>query len=174
MRIDKIVLNNFGSYEGETVFDTSTENGRNIILVGGKNGAGKTTLFTAMRVCLYGYMSMGYKNYNAFYTRAISKQINNTAKLTKPTNASVSMQIMLSNGRDLDIYELTRSWVLDESLSETFLIAKNGVLLGAEEVADFEKYLLSLIPPELFNLYFFDGEKIADFFANHPEMEGQM
>ena len=166
MRIDKIVLNNFGSYEGETVFDTSTENGRNIILVGGKNGAGKTTLFTAMRVCLYGYMSMGYKNYNAFYTRAISKQINNTAKLTKPTNASVSMQIMLSNGRDLDIYELTRSWVLDESLSETFLIAKNGVLLGAEEVADFEKYLLSLIPPELFNLYFFDGEKIADFFMN--------
>ena len=166
MRIDKIVLNNFGSYEGETVFDTSTENGRNIILVGGKNGAGKTTLFTAMRVCLYGYMSMGYKNYNAFYTRAISKQINNTAKLTKPTKASVSMQIMLSNGRDLDIYELTRSWVLDESLSETFLIAKNGVLLGAEEVADFEKYLLSLIPPELFNLYFFDGEKIADFFMN--------
>ena len=42
MRIDKIVLNNFGSYEGETVFDTSTENGRNIILVGGKNGAGST------------------------------------------------------------------------------------------------------------------------------------
>ena len=32
------------------------------------------------------------------------------------------------------------------------------------EVGDFEKYLLTLIPPELFNLYFFDGEKIADFF----------
>jgi DNA sulfur modification protein DndD len=115
MRIDKIVLNNFGSYEGETVFDTGTENGRNIILVGGKNGAGKTTLFTAMRVCLYGYMSMGYKNYNAFYTRAISKQINNAAKMTKPTSASVAMQITLSNGRDLDIYDLTRSWVLDKS-----------------------------------------------------------
>ena len=166
MRIDKIVLNNFGSYEGETIFDTSTENGRNIILVGGKNGAGKTTLFTAMRVCLYGYMSMGYKNYNAFYTRAISKQINNTAKLTKPTHASVSMQITLSNGRDLDIYELTRSWVLDESLAETFMIAKNGELLSTGEVADFEKYLFSLIPPELFNLYFFDGEKIAGFFMN--------
>lgn len=166
MRIDKIVLNNFGSYKGENIFDTSIGNGRNIILVGGKNGAGKTTLFTAMRVCLYGYMSMGYKNYNAFYTRAISKQINNVAKLTKPTHASVAMQITLSNGRDLDIYELTRLWVLDESLSETFLVAKNGELLSAGEVADFEKYLLSLIPPELFNLYFFDGEKIADFFMN--------
>lgn len=166
MRIDKIILNNFGSYEGETVFDTSIGNGRNIILVGGKNGAGKTTLFTAMRVCLYGYMSMGYKNYNAFYTRAISKQINNVAKLTKPTHAGVAMQITLSNGRDLDIYDLSRSWILDESLSETFTILKNGEPLSSGEVADFEKYLLSLIPPELFNLYFFDGEKIADFFMN--------
>lgn len=166
MRIDKIVLNNFGSYEGETIFDTKTANGRNIILIGGKNGAGKTTLFTAMRVCLYGYISMGYKNYNTFYTRAISKQINNTAKLTKPTHASIKMQISLSNGRDLDLYELIRSWVLDESLVETFTISKNGELLSSGEVADFEKYLLSLIPPELFNLYFFDGEKIADFFMN--------
>ena len=162
MRIDRIILNNFGSYEGETVFDTSIGNGRNIILVGGKNGAGKTTLFTAMHVCLYGYMSMGYKNYNAFYTRAISKQINNVAKLTKPTHAGVAMQITLSNGRDLDIYDLSRSWILDESLSETFTILKNGEPLSSGEVADFEKYLLSLIPPELFNLYFFDGEKIAD------------
>ena len=62
MRIDRIVLHNFGSYEGENIFDTNSDSGKNIILIGGKNGAGKTTLFTAMRVCLYGYMSMGYKN----------------------------------------------------------------------------------------------------------------
>ena len=37
---------------------------------------------------------------------------------------------------------------------------------GKNCFADFEKYLLSLIPPELFNLYFFDGEKIADFFMD--------
>ena len=67
MKIDNIILYNFGSYEGETVFETYTnENERNIILVGGKNGAGKTTLFTAMRLCLYGHMSMGYKNNNSF------------------------------------------------------------------------------------------------------------
>lgn len=66
MRINNITLNNFGSYEGETIFDTNAASGKNIVLIGGKNGAGKTTLFTAMRVCLYGYMSMGYKNYNAY------------------------------------------------------------------------------------------------------------
>lgn len=166
MRIDKIILNNFGSYEGETVFDTQSESGKNIVLIGGKNGAGKTTLFTAMRVCLYGYMSMGYKNQNAYYARAIIKLINNNAKLSKPVSAHVAMQISLSNGQELDHYNILRAWKLVESLTETLTITKNGIELTAEEIADFEKYLLSLIPPELFNLYFFDGEKIADFFMN--------
>ena len=166
MRIDNIVLNNFGSYEGETIFDTNAQSGKNIVLIGGKNGAGKTTLFTAMRVCLYGYMSMGYKNYNAFYTRAITKLINNNAKMVKPATAHVSMQISLSNGREIDQYKLLRSWVLGDSLTESFEVFRNDTALNSEEIADFEKYLLSLIPPELFNLYFFDGEKIADFFMN--------
>lgn len=166
MRIDNIVLNNFGSYEGETIFDTNAQSGKNIVLIGGKNGAGKTTLFTAMRVCLYGYMSMGYKNYNAFYTRAITKLINNNAKMVKPATAYVSMLISLSNGREIDQYKLVRSWVLADSLTETFEVFRNESALNSEEIADFEKYLLSLIPPELFNLYFFDGEKIADFFMN--------
>lgn len=164
MRIDRIILNNFGSYEGETTFDTNSESGKNIILIGGKNGAGKTTLFTAMRVCLYGYMSMGYKNHNAFYIRAITKLINNNAKMTKPTTASVSLHISLSNGQELDRYVLVRTWNLADSLTERFSIIKNDEELTQEEIADFEKYILSLIPPELFNLYFFDGEKIADFF----------
>ena len=166
MRIDSVVLNNFGSYEGETVFDMNPSSGRNIILIGGKNGAGKTTLFTAMRVCLYGFMSFGYKNYGAYYTRAITKLINNNAKRVKPATAYVAMTISLSNGRELEQYQLTRSWTLADSMTETFAIEKNGKTLSAGEVADFEKYLLSLVPPELFNLYFFDGEKIADFFMN--------
>ena len=66
MKINRICLNNFGSYEGLTNFETKPMTERNIILIGGKNGAGKTTLFTAIRICLYGYMSMGYKNYNSF------------------------------------------------------------------------------------------------------------
>ena len=81
MKINKIKLFNFGSYEGETVFDTSGTENRKIILIGGKNGAGKTTLFTAMRVCLYGFLSMGYKNHNVYYSRAITTLINNSAKL---------------------------------------------------------------------------------------------
>ena len=164
MRIDRIILNNFGSYIGENTFNTKIDEDRNIILVGGKNGAGKTTLFTAMRLCLYGYMSFGYQNINSYYNRSVTKLINSSAKMKKPAHSSVAMKIALSNGQDLDYYELCRSWVLSDSLTESFIVIKNGESMSNEEIADFEKYLLSLIPPELFNLYFFDGEKIADFF----------
>ena len=166
MRIDKITLYNFGSYEGETVFETQPVNGRNIVLIGGKNGAGKTTLFTAMRLCMYGFLSMGYKNYNAYYTRAIFKLVNNTAKRVRPTSAYVELRIVLNNGQGLDFYDLKRCWEITDSVSERFFVEKNGVSMEADEIADFEKYILRLIPPELFNLYFFDGEKIADFFLD--------
>ena len=43
MKIEQIMLNNFGSYEGENVFNTKVTDNRTIVLVGGKNGAGKTT-----------------------------------------------------------------------------------------------------------------------------------
>ena len=166
MKIYNIILHNFGSYEGTTEFDTRPCNGRNIVLIGGKNGAGKTTLFTAMRLCLYGYKSMGYKNPNSFYNRAVVKLINNTAKITKPATAFVTMCVELNNGQGMDSFLLTRKWELNESLIETFSVLKNGADLSADEIADFEKYVVSLIPPELFNLYFFDGEKIADFFMD--------
>lgn len=166
MKINNIILHNFGSYEGTTEFDTRPCNGRNIVLIGGKNGAGKTTLFTAMRLCLYGYKSMGYKNPNSFYNRAVVKLINNTAKITKPTTAFVTMCVELNNGQGMDSFLLTRKWELNESLIETFSVLKNGADLSEDEIADFEKYVVSLIPPELFNLYFFDGEKIANFFMD--------
>jgi DNA sulfur modification protein DndD len=164
MKINSITLENFGSYEGFSTFNTEERDGRNIILIGGKNGAGKTTLFTAMRLCLYGFMSMGYKSHNAYYSRAITKLINNSVKLTKPANASVSMNISISNGHEMDQYVLTRIWTLNDTLTEEYQVLKNGIPLDSEEIADFDKFLFSIIPPELFNLYFFDGEKIADFF----------
>lgn len=166
MRIDSILLHNFGSYEGTNIFDTKVKDNKNIILFGGKNGAGKTTLFTAIRICLYGYKSMGYKNQNSFYSRAIIKLINNNAKVSRPTQSYVQLNISIHNGRDLDNYCLVRKWILSDNVEETFEVIKNDITLSQEEIADFESYLISVLPPELLNLYFFDGEKIADFFLN--------
>ena len=151
MKIDQIKLYNFGSYEGENDFYTEIDDDKNIILIGGKNGAGKTTLFTAIRLCLYGYMSMGYKNINSYYNRAVIKLINNNAKLSKPAVAFVQLNLSINNGLEWDKYILTRKWDLTDSVSESFIVKKNELELTVEQTADFEKYLLSLIPPELFS-----------------------
>ena len=164
MKIDKITLCNIGSYEGESVFDTKTVPEKNVILIGGKNGAGKTTLFSAIRVCLYGYKSLGYKNLGVGYTKAVVKMINDHAKLSKPADAYVELVVRIAGRQEEDEYILRRQWKLEESLSECFIVSKNGRQLEEEEIADFEKFLMNVIPTELFDLYFFDGEKIADYF----------
>ena len=51
MKINKISLYNFNSFEGLNEFDFSVgDDEKNIILVGGKNGAGKTSLEVAVRL----------------------------------------------------------------------------------------------------------------------------
>ena len=52
MRISEIRLCNIGPYLGENEIPLCCDDGRNIVLIGGKNGAGKTTLFDAARLCL--------------------------------------------------------------------------------------------------------------------------
>jgi len=167
MIIKEICLYNFGSYEelNRIVCQTGDKK-KNIVLFGGKNGAGKTTLFTAIQIALYGSRVYGYAANNVFYSRKIEKLINNKAKLTRPSIAYVELNIDISNGLEIDQYKLNRKWILDEVnvLSEEFTVHKNEEPLSKERVNDFEAFIMQIMPPELFNLYFFDGEKIVDFF----------
>ena len=72
MKIDKIALYNFSSFEGFNEFDFSIEDdSKNIILIGGKNGAGKTYLFSAIKIALYGPLAFGYLGANPRYISKI-------------------------------------------------------------------------------------------------------
>ena len=80
MKINKIVLYNFNSYEGMNEFDfVSEDENRNIVLIGGKNGAGKTSLFTAIKLALYGPLAYGYAGVNPRYISKIKECINSKA-----------------------------------------------------------------------------------------------
>lgn len=172
MKINRIELKNIGSYEGLNQFNiaSQSENGK-IVVIGGKNGAGKTTLFTSIKLCLYGYRESGYQAINAFYKKSIKRLINDKAKIENKAEAYVLLDISILNGQEWDNYILKRTWNLDSSEFEVFQVWKNGDILGTDEIVDFENFLLNLIPPELFDLYFFDGEQIADFFLNDSNNE---
>ena len=172
MKINRIELYNIGPYEGLNMFDIAgqSKTGK-ITVIGGKNGAGKTTLFSAIKLCLYGHREAGYQAINAYYKRNIKKLINDKAKLENGTEAFVQLELEIFNGQDWDVYSLKRSWVLDSDNFEEFSVIKNSFVLSDEEIGDFDNYLLNLIPPELFDLYFFDGEQIADFFLEDESGE---
>lgn len=172
MRINEINLYNFGSYEGQNNFDFSTNHAEErVVVIGGKNGAGKTTLFTAIQVCLYGNYTFGYKTAGKLYLKEIYNLINSKVRLDENENAYIEIAFNHVDNSELLEYVIRREWCWPKNeLKETLIVYKNGNLLENEELSNFQNYLLHLIPPDMLKLYFFDGEKIADYFMSSSEV----
>lgn len=165
MKIKRISLYNIGPYVGINTFDFSISRDKNIVLIGGKNGAGKTTFFKAIKTCLYGCKVWGYDAPGKEYFGIINGLVNFKTMYDNTSSAYIELELLFDDGKQVTSYVLHREWKkVKTSLSEYFKIKKNGeLILGAEE-DDFVNYLLSVIPPDMFNFYFFDGESIAEFF----------
>lgn len=167
MKINKLKLKNFRSYEEETVFDFATTADKNIILIGGKNGAGKSTIFEAIKLCIYGPMAYKYQGFNASYISKVKSNINNNSLKSDLVDAFVSIDLELSEGTEINIYTLTRKWTFkNKKLDEIFLVYKNysPIPLKDEELNFFENYITSIISPKIFEFFFFDGEHLSEFF----------
>lgn len=111
MKINKIRLYNFNSYEGENEFDFfNDDKSKNIVLIGGKNGAGKTSLFTAIKIALYGPLAFGYVGPNAHYIAKIKDCINSKAFQKNEVQAEVQLTLSLMVEREYKDYVITRGW----------------------------------------------------------------
>ena len=54
MKISSINIENFRQYYDNINIDLNTEQGKNIVLIGGRNGYGKTNFLISLVWCLYG------------------------------------------------------------------------------------------------------------------------
>lgn len=167
MKINKIKLYNFSSYEGENVFDFSCGAERkNIVLIGGKNGAGKTSLFTAIKVALYGPLAYGYVGANSYYISKIKDLINSKAFQQDKVETEVQITISLKIEREIREYVITRRWnYTRQKLLEEYYIEKDGEKLPEQELSYFQNYLQSIVPPDLFEFFLFDGEEVGNIFS---------
>ena len=165
MILQKIELNNFGSYKDYNVFNLDTSDpSKKIVIIGGKNGAGKTTLFVAVELALYGHYCLGYKNSGKRYIKKIMTYINDQAKLNEDESAYVAVEFSDSTNGDLDQYRIIRSWSWQKGeTKEDFQVIKNGHHLDDQDLVDFQTFLLHLTPPALLKMCFFDGERIAEY-----------
>lgn len=185
MNISAIYLENFKTFNGKhriEGLDATLSEEKNIILIGGLNGAGKTTLLEAITLCFYGnrathlYPTRGAKNEN--YNAYIISLLNNNVKNQNPIwRKNLSVEVFLSNvrlvgdvGRNIS---LKRYWEIDitkNKIEEVFEISENGKRMEGVEQGEYEKVIDNILPYNVSQFFFFDGEKIQDFAAD-PEVE---
>lgn len=167
MKINRIVLYNFNSFEGLNEFDFSnTDQNKNIILIGGKNGAGKTSLFTAIKIALYGPLAFGYAGVNPRYIAKIKDCINSKAFQADKVESRVQITISLIVEREMKEYEITREWDYSkQKLIENYYVKEYGTLLNEQEVSYFQNFFQGLVPPDLFEFFLFDGEEVGSIFS---------
>lgn len=166
MIINSITLKNFRSYEDETTFSFAPKDNKNIVLIGGENGAGKSTLFEAIKLCIYGPITYGYIGQNHNYLTKIRNNINNNAFKTESLESFVGLSLSFKDGTEIKEYYLKRSWkTINQKIYEDFSVYFKNEELKDEDKLYFDKYLKSVIPPSLFDFFFFDGEELSDFFT---------
>ena len=157
MIIEKLVLHNYGVYEGKHELDLQPKKGRPITLIGALNGAGKTTLLESIQICLFGRSSAFIPPAKSAYVAYLSEAIN---RRRRSESSSVSVTFRVGDRKEGVKYEATRTWGLaSKGVNETLQISVNGVF--DPDVTDrWAEISERFLPSKLSDLFFFDGERI--------------
>lgn len=169
MFLEEITISNVGLFRKRNTFRLAPPSpDKPIILVGGLNGSGKTTLLDAIQLALYGrrarLSNRGSLPYEEYLRRSINKNGEGEA-------ASVTLNFRQSvDGREQN-FQVHRAWKANgRGLIENLTVRQNNVL--DKVLTDtWTEYVEELIPVEISQLFFFDGEKIESF-ANYENSAG--
>lgn len=168
MKINSIKIYNISSFAGVQEFDFSVTDEKSVVLIGGQNGTGKTSLFTAIKLALYGPLCFNYQYSSNIYLSKVKELINQDAFASSEVNAYIEINLDIPNEREIISYVVKRSWNYDaQKLSEELTVMKAGNILAEDDIIFFQNYLFTILPPNLFDFFFFDGEQIGDFFASN-------
>lgn len=167
MKINYITLENIGPYIKRNEFDFSTDESKNIILIGGKNGAGKTTLLNSIKIALFGCYALGLKTESTTYYNYLKKLFNDRAILKDDSVFSLEVEFEFVQDYEKATYKIVRSWRSANNFLEEVTISKNGYYLIGTEFEEFNEEFRSLFSPKLLDALLFDGEEVAKYFADN-------
>lgn len=132
-----------------------------VILFGGLNGAGKTSILTAIRLALLGRKAIGNAISKKEFNEYLTEQINRKAvKDETSPSAKVSLEFTHTHQGQHSIYRIERSWSVGND--ETLVLFKNDIIESSLSSEQVQSFLHELVPPGIGDLFFFDGEKIAE------------
>jgi len=168
MIIEEIVMNNFRVFKGEHCIDLapreSSGRKRPIILFGGLNGAGKTSTLMAIRLALYGRQSLGLATTKKDYYDFLRESIHKSKKVIEQSKtASVALMFEYASMGHIKHYCIKRSWIVSgNKVTESLCLFEDDIELSELNNEQCQGLLNELIPIGVSELFFFDGEKIAE------------
>ncbi|HCM9654475.1 DNA sulfur modification protein DndD [Enterobacter kobei] len=167
MLIKQLVLHNFRVFNGTHTIDLAPRkrphdlNPRPIVLFGGLNGSGKTSILSAIRLALYGRLAFGLATQQQDYIEQLSSLIHNGAYyIEQPEEASVELTFTYNKGGHEAEFTVTRAW--KKGKKDRLSLQQDGELLSELDYDQCQGFLNELIPHGIADLFFFDGEKIAE------------
>jgi DNA sulfur modification protein DndD len=162
MILQQLGLRNFGLFRGQQTFDLSPgrRNGRTrpIVLFGGINGGGKTTLFDAVQLALYGPRARCSKRSSLGYEDFLRESIHHG--VPPEQGAAVTLAFQYTTDGEPHEYEVRRSWQVQEAKVRETLVVLQDRLPSQNLARTWPQLVEELIPLEISQLFFFDGEKI--------------
>lgn len=167
MLIKQLVLHNFRVFNGTHTIDLAPRkrphdlNPRPIVLFGGLNGAGKTSILSAIRIALYGRLAFGLATQQQEYVEQLSALIHKGAYyIEQPEEASVELTFTYNKGGQEAEFTVTRTW--KKGKKDRLSLQQDGQPLSELDYDQCQGFLNELIPHGIADLFFFDGEKIAE------------
>ncbi|PLR41253.1 DNA sulfur modification protein DndD [Chimaeribacter californicus] len=166
MLIKQLVLRNFRVFNGTHIIDLAPKtrcdnNPRPIVLFGGLNGAGKTSILSAIRLALYGRLAFGLATQQQEYIEQLSTLIHHGNHATeRPEEAAVELTFTYNKGGQESEFTVTRTW--KNGKKDRLSLQQDGQPLNELDYEQCQGFLNELIPHGIADLFFFDGEKIAE------------
>ncbi|URQ61321.1 DNA sulfur modification protein DndD [Pantoea alhagi] len=167
MLIKQLVLHNFRVFNGTHTIDLAPrtrnqqDNPRPIVLFGGLNGAGKTSILSAIRLALYGRLAFGPATQQQEYIEQLSELVHKgTYDIKPPEEAAVELTFTYNKSGQEAEFTITRSW--KRGKKDRLSLQQDGHPLSELDYDQCQGFLNELIPHGIADLFFFDGEKIAE------------
>jgi DNA sulfur modification protein DndD len=162
MILEKLRLRNFGLFRGIQEFNLAPAERhgkhRPIVLFGAINGGGKTTLFDALQLALYGPRARCAKRANLSYDDFLRGSIHQGVAPDEGAGVWLSFRYV-QDGIEHD-YEVRRDWeTQQDKMHESVTVYDDG-LPNYSLSRSWAQRVEELLPLEISQLFFFDGEKI--------------
>lgn len=164
MKIKSLKIENFRQYKGPININFSQDKHKNFTIIEGTNGTGKTTLLNAITWCLYGE-ELHKNDDSPIYNNIIKNKTNPGEKF----KVLVELEIIDDKGKNV-IISRQGEFTKDDNgniIPPAFGMPSSVVMNinGENKSLDVpELYIERNLPENIENYFFFDGEKLEEYF----------